>query len=254
MDERLNIPAIVDDVVESVKKIRKVILNEGYVKPEDLYDVLYTGAKSLDLIVENSIKKTSIDVAYRIYTDIYDALIPYLRDTLAIDNIKFIPTELNDNHRVLLDIYIEDTYYGVLDVFERTYKLPNLDRMMEIERLVAEKLPEYQSKENTLNELGYHIRNPKKLAKKDGAFMFQYRLNKKKAINSLKGDFYRISNELAGQQAELESLNQEYDELNSAILVDRWYDEKLNDRLKERLNIEVHTELLDNLKESEETV
>lgn len=238
----LNIPFIMEDIINDIKKIKTILVSKS-VNAEDLYEIIFNNAELFKLIVEEIIKKTSLDSVSVVYSEIYDILIPYIRDTLAMDNLTITQSEIDDNHMILLNIYIDDIHYGVLNVLDRTYKMPNIDRMAEIEDEAQDLTNKINDLDNELMSAAIKIKYPKKAIKQDKKFRAAYILNKKKAIQQQRDIFFVKDIEKTNRENELAALNAEYEEYQNA-LENRYYDDKLNERLKDRLNIDVDTNFI----------
>lgn len=239
-EKPINASIAIDNMVESINYFRKVINGVGYVDANKLYEKIMLDSGIFKTLIDEIMKKTSFEVIYEIYKDLYLTLIPYFKEVLVIDNIDFrFHDTLEDDHTLSLDIYIEDKYYGILNPINQTYKLPNINRIKEIEKRIEEITPEYQKIDEELTEIALDIKNPKRLDKKDKNLAIKRMFNKKSVEKDLKNSFLNVHNKKMQIEQEIAELTNEYEEYQNNIMTGRFYDEKLNSRLQDRLYITV---------------
>lgn len=236
---------IISDLIDSINYFYKAISGVSYVDPKEFYKRIRENDEMFRLMIDNILKKSTVENIFGIYQDVYEILIPYFKEELAIDNLTFvIKDSLEEDHTLMLKVYIDETYYGDFNPINGVYTLPNIPRMKEIEQRILEISPKATEMDAELLELAHKIKSPKKFFSNDIAFRLAYTVDKKGVMDRLKKDFDSMYAERYKMGSEVSSLTAEYEQYEAEISDNRYYDEKLTTRLFERLGVYIENELI----------
>lgn len=235
-----NVINIIDDMLENIKFFRKSFIGNSNIDALELYKKIIIEKEIFKIIIEETIKATSIEQGIKTYLDIYEILIPFFKETITIDKIQFIPQKnLNDEHILLIDVFIDNKYYGILDPINQTYKLPLIDKLQTIAEEINKKEKMLDNMNDDLYMAAYYVQNPKEKSKKDKSFIIKKLLNKKATLKKINKEFLDLYDNYNLIETEKKQLNAEYEKIQQEVYFNRIEDEKLNEQLEERLGIKI---------------
>lgn len=236
---------VISDLIANINYFSKVINGSPNVNAEDLYLKIKDNRDIFKLLIDNILKKTTTEEIITVYNKIYLMMIPWLKEVLAIEKLKFIFNEtLEKDHTLVMKIYIEDTYYGDFNPINGTYQLPNLSEIRKLEEEMLKAIPKITELESELTILAKKIQRPKDFFKEDTSFKASYIFNKKKTIEDLKRQFSACYTRKTELEKDIAKMNAEYQQYQDEILKNRYYDDKLNRKLSEKLGAVIDNNLI----------
>lgn len=200
---------------------------------EKLYDNLIKDKELIKYIQLELIKKYGkIGIVY-FYNAIYFNLVEFIKNKLDITGLKLIwnEKEIIDNKIELL-IYINETYYGKINIFEREYQMAEPTELLKLIDDVNNLKKNYTEDDEEISNLYSKLTDSKKsVFEKVGVY--------KKDNSKIQRQYDYLVEKKFRNKLLLDEAFVKYEKILNEMTQNRFSDKKLNKKLIDELNVKV---------------